>query len=190
MSWIEVESKIEIHEKNLDDIRKKVKEIAFFVKKETKIDQYFSLRKVFYPRKAFRIRSEGKENTVNFKKWVKKLWKEDVVVKEEFEFKIKNKENFLALMTDLGFKRWVKKIKISELYHHKKHKKLNIELNKVLGLGYFIEIEYLTKKSEIEKARNLIIKTMKEIGIKKENVNNTGYTKMLWKKGEIISRHH
>ena len=42
--------------------------------------------------------------------------KHGIVVKEEYEFKIKNKENFLALMTDLGFKKWIGKTKITEFY--------------------------------------------------------------------------
>ena len=50
MSWIEVESKIEIKERDLNDIRKKIKEIAFFVKKETKLDQYWYVSKGQYSR--------------------------------------------------------------------------------------------------------------------------------------------
>jgi len=182
MSWLEVESKIKVPEKDLPFIRKRIKEIARFSKKETKKDQYYSLEKAFYPKKAFRIRTTSKVDIVNFKKWLKKFWKEGIVVKEEFEFEIKNKEHFLALMADLGFKKWIGKTKISETYIHKKHKKLNIELNLVKDLGYFIEIEYLAKPSEMNKAKDLIIKTEKELYIDKKKIDNTGYTKMLWKK--------
>ncbi|MEK6914294.1 MAG: class IV adenylate cyclase [Nanoarchaeota archaeon] len=178
----EVESKIEVDKKDLKEIISRIKKIANFTKKQTKFDQYFSLERAFYPRKAFRIRSEEKDNIVNFKIWVKKFWKGGVVVKEEYEFKIKNKENFLALMKDLGFRKWINKIKISETYQHKKYKKLNIELNEVKNLGYFIEIEYLAKKYEIDKARYLIKKTIKELNINENKINNTGYTKMLWRK--------
>ena len=85
-------------------------------------------------------------------------------------------------MTDLGFKKWINKIKISETYQHKKYKKLNIELNEVKGLGYFIEIEYLANKSEMNKAKSIIIKTIKDLQLNNNQVNNTGYTKMLWRK--------
>ena len=182
MSWLEVESKIKISKKDLPLIKKRIKEIAKFSKKETKVDQYYSLEKAFYPRKAFRIRTTGNKDVVNFKKWLRKFWKHGIVVKEEYEFEIKNKEHFLALMTDLGFKKWIGKTKISSTYQHKKHKKLNIELNEVKGLGYFIEIEYLAKHDEMIKAKDIIIKTMKELYIEKDKINNTGYTKMLWKK--------
>jgi adenylate cyclase class 2 len=182
MSWLEIESKIKVSEKDLPLIRKRIKEIARFSKKETKKDQYYSLEKAFYPKKAFRIRSNGKKDVVNFKKWIRKYWKQGIVVKEEFEFTIENKENFLALMADLGFQKWIGKTKISETYIHKKHKKLNIELNEIKDLGYFIEIEYLAEKKELNLARNLIIKTEKELYIDRSDINNTGYTKMLWKK--------
>ena len=85
-------------------------------------------------------------------------------------------------MTDLGFKKWIGKTKITELYKHKKYKNLVIELNEIKGLGYFIEIEYLAKHSDMKKAKDIIIKTMKELYIHRDQINNTGYTKMLWKK--------
>lgn len=182
MSWFEVESKIEIQKKDLNNIRNRIRKIAKLANKQVKSDQYFSLERAFYPRKAFRIRSNGENNIVNFKKWLKKFWKEGIVIKEEYEFKIENKENFLALMTDLGFKKWINKTKISETYQHKIYKRLNIELNEVKGLGYFIEIEYLAKKSEINKAKFLIKKTIKDLNINKNQINNIGYTKMLWRK--------
>jgi predicted adenylyl cyclase CyaB len=59
---------------------------------------------------------------------------------------------------------------------------LVIELNEIKGLGYFIEIEYLAKHSDMKKAKDIIIKVMKELYIHKDQINNTGYTKMLWKK--------
>ena len=44
------------------------------------------------------------------------------------------------------------------------------------------ELEYLAKHSDMKKAKDIIIKTMKELYIHKDQINNTGYTKMLWKK--------
>ncbi|MCK5149526.1 class IV adenylate cyclase [Candidatus Pacearchaeota archaeon] len=179
MSWFEVETKVKI--KNIKDLKRKVKKIANLKKKEIKKDNYFSLTKKEYPIKAFRIRTNGKEHVVNFKKWVKKDWDKNIVVKEEFEFQVKNPEIFLALMKDLGFEQWINKTKNSEIYSHKKYKKLTIELNNVKKLGDFMEIEYLAKKNEINKAKKIIRKTLKQLEINPSQINNTGYTKMLWK---------
>ena len=185
MAWLEVETKVKIN--NVNALRKKIQKIARFEKKETRGDDYFALHRKFrrhgYPKKAFRIRSTKKEYVVNFKKWLTKYWDKGVIVKEEFEFKIKEPKSFLALMMDLGFVQWIKKRKTSESYTHKKDKRIIIEINKVEHLGYFMEIEYLAKKSEMEKARNKIKMVLKELEIKQEQIDNTGYTKMLWKKG-------
>lgn len=158
MVWLEVETKVRI--KNVDALRKKIKKIARFVKKETRSDDYFALRRKFrrhgYPKKAFRIRQKPDKYEVNFKKWQTKYWDKQVVVKQEFEFVLKDKENvdnLLALFKDLGFVEWVKKRKTSESYVHKKDKRIIIEINHVMHLGYFMEIEYLAQASEMNKAK-------------------------------------
>jgi adenylate cyclase class IV len=46
-----------------------------------------------------------------------------------------------------------------------------------------MEIEYLAKKDEMEKAKSKIRRVLKELEIKPKQIDNTGYTKMLWKKG-------
>ena len=185
MSWFEVETKIRINKKDVPKIKEKIRKIADFSKREIKKDHYFAFfqnKKRDYPTKAFRIRYNGKEYIVNFKKWLKKIWSNKIVIKEEFEFKLKNPENFLALMKDLGFVEWIKKIKITENYVYKKDKKTMIELNKVKYLGYFIEIEYLARKNEINLAKRRIVDVLKELKIKTNQINNVGYTKTLWKK--------
>lgn len=188
MVWLEVETKVRI--KDVKALREKIKKIAKFEKKETRGDDYFALHRKFrrhsYPKKAFRIRKKPDKFEVNFKKWLTKYWDDEVVVKQEFEFILKDKEqveNLLALFKDLGFVEWIKKRKTSESYTHKKDKRIVIEINKVEHLGYFMEIEYLAQPSEMEKAKKKIHETLKELGIDKKDIDNTGYTKMLWEKG-------
>jgi adenylate cyclase, class 2 len=188
MVWLEVETKIKIDDSEVSKFRKKIKEIGVFEKKGRKDDDYFAIQKdpMYYPKKAFRIRAMKDHFEVNFKKHLKKHWTKDVVIKQEFEFELHGKEqveDLLALFKDLGFSEWVKKIKWNETYQWKKDKKVSIELNKVKNLGYFIELEYLAKPSEMEKARNKLREVMKELEIRPEQIDNTGYTKMLWYKG-------
>lgn len=183
MSWLEIETKVRID--NLNELRKRIKKIAYFEKKETKKDNYFALKRKFkknsYPKKAFRVRNNGEEHVINFKRWLTKHWDKKVVVKEEFEFKIKEIVSFLALMKDLGFVQWMKKIKNSESYKYKKDKRISIEINKIKSLGYFMEIEYLCSKHEMEKGKRKIKEILEELKINPAHINNTGYTKMLWK---------
>lgn len=186
MAWLEVETKVKLDRREVPELREKIKKIAKLVKEGKKGDDYFALKRKGYPKKAFRIRATKDEFEVNFKKWLKKYWSKDIVVKQEFEFKLRGKEeveDLLALFRDLGFREWVKKIKKNETYQHKKDKRLSIEINKVKHLGYFMEIEYLCQRWEMRKARKKIRQVLKELGIKQEQINNKGYTKMLWDKG-------
>jgi predicted adenylyl cyclase CyaB len=189
MVWLEVETKIKLPDDKINEIREKVKKIAVFEKKGKKEDDYFAIERIIkssYPKKAFRIRASKDEFEVNFKKWLTKFWTKDIVVKQEFEFKLKGKEqveDLLALFKDLGFKEWVKKIKFNETYKYKKDKRASIELNKVEHLGWFMEIEYLSQPNEIEKAREAIRNVLSDLEIDPDWIDNTGYTKMLWYKG-------
>lgn len=192
MAWYEVETKVAIPDDEVKSLREKIRKIAKFEKKGKKADDYFAIKfKKGYPKKAFRIRATKDEYEVNFKKWITRFWTKEIVVKQEFEFKLRGKEevsDLLELFKDLGFKEWVKKIKKNETYKYKKDKKVSIEINNVKHLGYFMEIEYLAKKSEVRKARNKILKVLEELQIPKNWIDNTGYTKMLWYKGTKETR--
>lgn len=189
MVWLEVETKVKIPDSDIKKLREKIKQIAKFEKKGRKEDDYFAIRRIVkksYPKKAFRIRATKTEFEVNFKKWLKHLWTKDIVVKQEFEFKLKGKEeveDLLALFKDLGFSEWVKKIKDNETYKYKKDPRASIELNNVKHLGWFMEIEYLAKPNEVDKAKNKIEEVLTELKINRDWIDNTGYTKMLWYKG-------
>jgi len=184
MHWLEVETKVKIE--NVPKLRNKIKKIARFEKKESRGDDYFALQKRGYPKKSFRIRDDGEKMIVNFKKHLKSLWKQGVVVKREFEFELsdtKHLGNFLALLEDFNFKEWVKKRKTTESYIYKKDKRVIIEINKVQHLGYYMEIEYKARFPEVERARKKILQVLKELEIKKDQIDNIGYTRRLYDKG-------
>ncbi|MFH1327060.1 MAG: class IV adenylate cyclase [archaeon] len=182
---LEVETKIKLEDSQVEGFRKRIKQIGRFSKKGKKVDDYFAIQRWGYPKKAFRSRTTKDHIEINFKKHLKKYWTKEVVVKQEFEFKIQ-KEDFsdlIELFRDMGFKEWVQKIKWNETYKWKKDKKVSIELNKVKHLGYFIEVEYLTTPSEMPKAIRKIQEVIKDLKINYNQIDNTGYTKMLWYKG-------
>jgi adenylate cyclase, class 2 len=195
MVWLEVETKIILDDTQVKNLRNKIKKIAKLVKKGKKVDDYFARRrklKRLYPKRAFRVRATKDEFEVNFKKHLKKLWTKDIVVKQEFEFKLKGAEevqDLLALFKDLGFREWVQKTKWNETYSYNKDPKLSIEMNKVKHLGWFIEMEYLCQPKDLEKARTMIREALKVLEIPQEQIDNTGYTKMLWYKGVFDKRY-
>ena len=183
MSWFEVESKVKILD--YEKVKKAVVSISSFVGKEVKSDDYYALHVDGYPKKSFRIRNNGKVFVVNFKKKSDSLSDKEVVVKEEFEFILNHEsdvEVFLALQKDLGFKEWAHKKKISEIYSYNKDKNLHFEINKVDKLGYWLEIEYLChNKNKVLQARRMINEVTSMIGDGLGKIDNTGYTKMLYR---------
>ncbi|MBU0894738.1 MAG: hypothetical protein KKF48_00555 [Nanoarchaeota archaeon] len=182
---LEIETKIKLEDSQVKEFRKRIKEIARFSKKGKKVDDYFAIQRWGYPKKAFRTRTTRDQIEINFKKHLKKYWTKEIVVKQEFEFVIP-KENFddmIELYKDMGFKEWVQKIKWNETYKWKKDKHVSIELNRVKHLGYFIELEYLATPSQMNMAIRKIQAVLKDLKINLNQIDNTGYTKMLWYKG-------
>ena len=181
---LEVEVKVKVN--NASELRKKIKQIAIHEKTQSRGDDYFALTKNAYPRKAFRIRYDGEKFVVNFKKHLKNLYSDGIVVKEEYEFKltdIPHLGNFLALLEDLGFKPWVKKRKHVESYLWKKDKRVVIEINHVEHIGTYMEIEFLAKRNEVSMAKKKILEVLKLLEIKKGEIDNVGYTRRLYDKG-------
>lgn len=178
MSWIEVETKIPIPENQVALVRNKIKKISKFMRKETKKDDYYTLEYFHYPEKSIRIRDKGKIKEVNFKK--RHSYSLGVHAKKEVQFEISDTKGFFELIEDFGFRRWLRKEKTTELYRTKSG--VNIELNRVKGLGWFIEIEFLSKPSEVNSARQKVIAVRSALGFSEKDSEQKGYTKQLWDK--------
>tara|TARA_Y100000310_G_C20571178_1_gene758111 strand:+ start:396 stop:938 length:543 start_codon:yes stop_codon:yes gene_type:complete len=174
---IEVESKIKIS--NPSEFRKKLSKLYKFKSRQKKIDDYYTLGgRENYAKRSLRVRHTGKGiYVVNFKQRISYL--SGVHAKNEEEFQVTDIQHFIDLIKDFGFKKWLTKEKHSEIYRIRKD--LTIELNQVKSLGWFAEIEYLVpNKSQIPKARKVILDVMKQLDIPKKDVIESGYTKMLW----------
>lgn len=174
---IEVEAKVKIS--SPEKYRKLAKRLGNLVEKEEKIDDYYTLQKnKSYPKKSLRVRKKNGIYEINFKERIS--YKNGIHAKNEQEFQVTDIHNFLALIANFGFKKWLTKIKHSEIYEIKKN--FHIEINQVKSLGWFLEIEYLTEKNQIEKARKEIQEVMKKLQVQKNQIVKDGYTKMLWEK--------
>ena len=174
MSWVEVETKIPIG--NVADVRKRIKKIAIFVRKENKKDDYYSLEYFNYPEKSLRVRDKGKSMEVNFKR--RKSYSKGVHAKTEVQFQISDIRGFFELIKDFGFRKWLHKEKSTELY--KTPEGVNIELNHVRGLGWFLEIEVLSLPKNVASARRKVIAVREKLGFGEGDAEPRGYTKQLW----------
>lgn len=176
MSWVEVESKVKV--RDAKEARKRIKRLARFVKVEEKFDDYYSMHHGNYPKKSLRIRDRGKKREVNFKQWLS--FSDGIWAKKEVEFEVSDLRNFFDLLDDFGFKKWMRKEKRTELYKTKDG--VNIELNYVKRLGWYIEIEVLCRKDRknISRAQKKVADVRRKLGVKKQYIVKKGYTKQLW----------
>lgn len=175
---IEVEVKVPVT--NPARMRKEAKILGKFAGKTAKIDDYYTLENLkSYPKKSLRIRKSNGYYAVNFKQPINYI--KGIHAKKEVEFKVSDINNFLKLIEDFGFKKWLRKEKISEIY--KIGKNFQIELNYVKKLGWFVEIERLVyEKDNAGKAREEVNDILRRLGFSRKDAIKAGYTKQLWEK--------
>ena len=118
----------------------------------------------------------GKVYQINFKQSL--LFHHHIHAKKETEFSASNIDDFLALLEEFGFQKWLRKEKRSEVYRLGEH--FHIELNQVKGLGWFVEVEYLALPSEVARAEKKVFEVLKSLGFQERDFVKEGYTKLLW----------
>jgi predicted adenylyl cyclase CyaB len=176
---IEVEVKILLSEKELALLKEKIKKIARFESRQVKIDDYYTLQREGYPKKSLRIRRKKHLYEINFKHSIS--FKRGIHAKSETEFHVDRIPDFLNLIRDFGYRFWLRKEKLSEVYEVERN--LHIELNKVKHLGWFMELECLVKrKQDIEQARRKIENALVLLELDKRERIKKGYTIQLWEK--------
>lgn len=166
---MEVEIKFRVE---FDRIREKIESIgAKFIGEEIQEDLYFSLP----PKHLLRIRRIANlgESILGYKE-IKDERNEEF---DEIEVKVEDFDKTREILKRLGFKEevWVKK-------HRYIYKLDNVtfELNKVEGLGDFLDIEVMS--DNIEKAKEKIWEIAKLLGLKKEDVEPRLYQELLKEK--------
>lgn len=167
----EVESKAFIPQKELKRIIKLANKKFKFIKEEIKTDIYYSnLKKIIRIRKLNTL-----EKIVTFKKKIINS-NNTIEINKEVEFKIDNINNFLILMRELKFKKLYKKIKKSLIYQINN---LNVEINEIKNLGFFLEIEKIvTNQNDIDLAKREIANIINQLGLK-ENLETRSYFELL-----------
>lgn len=174
---IEVEAKIKISD--VGEFRKRAQALGRYVGEERKSDDYYTLESLDkYPKRSLRIRKTGRNYVVNFKQRIS--YKNSVHAKKEVEFRVSDIAGFLALIENFGFRKWLRKEKATELYEIGKN--FHIEINNVRGLGWFVEVEYLSSLASVGRARRRVFEVIKKLGASEKDIVKDGYTKMLWDK--------
>lgn len=132
--------------------------------------------------KIFRIRSlyhEAKEPLflVTLKE---KDFLQECEINREIEYQVSSEQAFVEFAISLGFEELIVKEKKSHLFFHEG---FHFELNEIVGLGFFLEIEYLSEDKEEKTSISLKLREwLTHFGISHEKIETQYYFSLLLKK--------
>ncbi len=169
----EVEAKVPLKKADVQRLRRELPKIAQYSKKVIKKDYYYANPKTFF----LRIREKNKKGVLNLKS---KKVEQGIELNQEIELSIDSASKFHALLKKIGILLTAKKDKISEIY---KKKDLQIELNFVKGLGYFLEIEIIVQsKTQIPNAKKALLRQFAQLGFSPNDFEKKYYLELLAEK--------
>ncbi len=173
---MEIEVKVKVE--NLEEVKKKLESIgAKFGSPKKQVDNYYKQKgKEMELQKAgsflLRIRSENEKSILTMKLLTGKqgVW-------EEYETEISNKKDMERILEKLGFVKVISKVKTRE---QGKLNEFEVNLDKIEGLGDFVEFELISDNSEEAKKR--ILRLIEKLKLPKENIIHKGYARLLFEK--------
>ena len=179
---IEVEIKVKIN--NFKEIKKKISSLGKLVKSIKQIDDYyvpchrdFFIKKP-YPDEWLRIRTNPDKVVFEYDRSINKKADGDQDFAEEYETEI---SNALELKKILGFLDFKKIITIEKQREYWICGDIEVALDNIKGLGYFIEAEAKGNFKNTKEAKNTCINFLENLGI--EDVENSqikkGYPQIL-----------
>ena len=180
----EIEIKYPLTKAIFDKVSKKVAKLARFEGETHQVDRYFNsphrnFLKPRHPCEYLRIRQKNAGGKITYK-YVYLDKHGNKTHADEYETEINNPKALIKILEVLNFKEImvIDKKRKKYLYQNK----LEILLDKVKGLGYFIEIEAKAGFDNVKKAKEEILKLSKQIGIEDRKVDNQGYVLLMMKK--------
>lgn len=187
----EIEIKIPLGKKQFLSVRRKIKKIAKFIKKTSQEDTYYTpahknFVKPKYPFEWLSIRKRGDNIELNYKHYYPEH-AETHTHCDEYETKLGHEDQVEKIFKALNIKKLVTVNKIRETYNYKNE--LEIALDQVRELGYFIEIESLKSFGYIQKTRERLFDFAKSLKIDIKIMDKRGYPYLLInKKGLMIDK--
>lgn len=174
---IEIQVKVARTKKLLEFLNSSAKLVGSF----QQIDEYYTPKhrvftKIRPVKEWLRLRKSEQGASITYKNWKYnksgKSWHCD-----EYETEVKNLKQMKSIFAVLNFKLLCTVNKKRTIW---KHKNYEISLDKVRGLGSFIEMEYKGKKNiKVTHAVSEMINFLKELSCGKIQRNNGGYPFML-----------
>lgn len=170
---IETEIKIKLTKEEYQELEKKMKKTAQFIKKSHQLDTYYqpTYRKFVKDKESeinewLRIGKRGERVILTYKRWY------DIHC-DEYEVEIDNLENMNKIFKILGLEEiaTVDKTRTTYLYQDK----YEVALDYVEKLGYFVEIEVKKYKKSINDEYDLLLYTAKNLELNLNHIDKRGY---------------
>jgi len=179
---VEVEIKVKIE--NFEEIKLKVSAIGKLIKSIKQVDEYYipSHRDFFaqkpHPTEWLRIRTNPDKTIFEYDKSINKKANGEQECAEEYETEISNSEEFRKILNFLDFKKVVTVDKQREYWDCGD---IEVALDKIEGLGSFIEAEAKGDFKSTAEAKQACLKFLEELGIENpESIQiNKGYPVLL-----------
>lgn len=190
---IEVETKIPVSKKTFEKIARKLPKIAKKVTTLQQVDTYYNAPhkdyfKLKLPLEYLRLRKDEKGISFDYKKWYTRGDRKNTC--DEYEVGLDSYPQMEKMLSVLGFKKVVTIDKTRRIFKYEEISKLKrsfeIALDKVKGLGYFVEIEALRNRESLAETLNILHDFAKELGLDPSKEDRTGYVLLYLRKKGLI----
>lgn len=182
----EIELKLPLTKSEFQAAMRKLAKIAKFVKFSRHVDDYLTpIKKSFldvkYPYEWLTIRKRDGKVIFNYKHWYPENTKYTTHC-DEYETEVQDSAQLERILKALNFKKFVTVAKKRHIYNY--HDSLEIALDEVKDLGFFIEVETIKDFGTVKKAQEEILNFTKSIGLKRTKTVPGGYgAELLRRKG-------
>jgi len=176
-----IEVEIKAWADDLPTLEARVRELADLVEEVKYADTYFTYANTSgYQHQRFRLREYPGHARVTAKVPVSAS---DPGANQEHEFEVSDPEAFHAFCRAFGFRVLLRKEKHCRRFCPRERGPgpLTIELNRIPGLGDFIEIEALVSRpEEVASAQALVLRTLTGLGVPPSRIEPKAYTRLLY----------
>lgn len=185
---VEIEIKVRITKNKFDRIKKYLDKNALFIKSSHHTDTYYnplkgSFLKPKYPFEWLSIRERDKKSLLNYKHWYPENTRHTTHC-DEYETEIGDKKLLENILDAINIKKIITVDKIRYTYTYRQ--KIEIALDKVKDLGYFLEAESLKNTSGLKKTYNQLKEFIATLGIRKITSVPGGYGAEMMRKKALM----
>lgn len=188
MQNIEIEIKVRIDEQVYKRCKEYLSKNGNFIGSNREIDQYFNAsHKNFlapeYPYEWLRLRKKDTKITLNYKHWYP-INSPVSTHCDELETEISNYDSLVQIFKAVGISQLIIVDKSREKFLYRDF--LEIALDDVKELGWFIEIEFVGPKTSISNAHTEILKLAQLLDLDLTKRDNRGYPYLVLEKKDLL----